>query len=560
MSIKHKLLAGFALMVIANLTASTILFFQMIGIDDHYSDTMNTGLPKLNAVSDIRNSLTIESTQLQSYILGDATAKEQLKVAQSNLDETLNLFKEGLTSGATLQQFNDTNEKIDLYEKEINEALRINDATGGVDAVAYYLKTVIPARDAAINSGEELNNQLNHLFQDASIQSEKRKNKAILIATIAFFSSLLFGILLAISLNRRIAIPLKKLQASVHTIASGDLSQEDIQIKSKDEIGQLTDSVNTMKNTLKGLLESLGSNAEQLSASAEELNASTQGISILSEDIAHAATNSVESTQNSAFAAKECATAMEETSSAIQRIAESAQLLNTSANETSEVADEGESNVKTAKHQMQMIYKSTKLTTDLIHKLAQQTVEIENISHVITSITDQTDLLALNAAIEAARAGEHGKGFAVVANEVRKLAEASNKSANHIVALTNEIQLDTKNVEQAIQESLTSVERGVDIIDNTGTSFNKILAAVDYMRSQIEDVSAVTEQVSAAAEEVTASVLELAAQSQVVTNGTTKARDAINEQISAMQEINSVASDLNIRAEDLQQVVGGFKV
>ncbi|WP_274307691.1 methyl-accepting chemotaxis protein [Solibacillus daqui] len=458
-----------------------------------------------------------------------------------------------------MQQFIYTNEKIELYEKEINEALRINDATGGVDAVAYYLKTVIPARDAAINSGEELNNQFKQLFDNAKKQSENKKNEAIIIAAIVFFSSLLLGILLALSLNRRIATPLQKLQASVHTIASGDLSQEDIQIKSKDEIGQLTGSVNTMKNTIKGLLESLGRNAEHLSASAEELNASTQEITLLSENIAHAASNSVESTQNSAFAAKECATAMEETSSAIQRIAESAQLLNTSANETSDMADEGESNVKTAKHQMQTIYQSTKLTTDLIHKLAQQTVEIENISRVITSITDQTDLLALNAAIEAARAGEHGKGFAVVADEVRKLAEASNKSANEIVALTNEIQLDTKNVEQAIQESLTSVEQGVDIIDNTGTSFNKILAAVDYMRSQIEDVSAVTEQISAAAEEVTASVQELAAQSQIVTDDTAKARDSINEQISAMQEINSVANDLSVRAEDLQQAVGEFK-
>ncbi|WP_274307690.1 MCP four helix bundle domain-containing protein [Solibacillus daqui] len=56
MSIKHKLLAGFALMVITNLTASTISFYQMIGIDKQYSDTINNGLPKLNAVSDIRNS------------------------------------------------------------------------------------------------------------------------------------------------------------------------------------------------------------------------------------------------------------------------------------------------------------------------------------------------------------------------------------------------------------------------------------------------------------------------------------------------------------------------
>lgn len=547
-------------MIVGTLLACTTLYFQMSGIDKQYSETMNEGLPQLHAVSDIRSGLTLESTQLQTYILGDTAAKQRLQETQANLSETLNFLKENFKTDVAIQQFNDTHSKIEAYEKGVNEALAINDSKGGNAAVDFYLNTVIPTRDAAITSGEELNNVLKQLFDDAQLQAEKKVNMAIILANIAFFGSLILGLGLAYSLNKRIAVPLQKLNAGVFAIASGDLTEEDIPVKSKDEIGQLTDSFNTMKHTLLALIESLGNNAEHLSASAEELSASTQEITILSENIAKSASSSVESTNNSAFSAKECANAMEETSSAIQRIAESAQQLNTSASETSDVANEGETNINTAQQQMQAIYKSTKLTTELIQKLAQQTNEIENISRVITSITDQTDLLALNAAIEAARAGEHGKGFAVVADEVRKLAEASNQSANQIVALTNEIQQDTKNVELAIQESLTSVEQGVDIIGNAGTSFNKILNAVDGMREQIEDVSAVTEEISAAAEEVTASVQELAAQSQIVSDETTQARDAISEQISAMQEINSVASDLSERAEGLQQAIGHFKV
>ena len=95
---------------------------------------------------------------------------------------------------------------------------------------------------------------------------------------------------------------------------------------------------------------------------------------------------------------------------------------------------------------MTTISNSTSRITELTNKLNKQSEEIGQITKVITSITDQTNLLALNAAIEAARAGEHGKGFAVVANEVKKFTEDLNKSTRQIVALTNDIQADIRNV------------------------------------------------------------------------------------------------------------------
>ena len=209
---------------------------------------------------------------------------------------------------------------------------------------------------------------------------------------------------------------------------------------------------------------------------------------------------------------------------------------------------------------MTTIYESTKLTTELIQKLSKQSEEIKSISRVITSITEQTNLLALNAAIEAARAGEHGKGFAVVADEVRKLAEESNASAGQIVALTNEIQTDTKNVEKAVQESLQTVEAGVGIINEAGLSFSQIENAVDDMKAQIEDISAVTEEISAAAEEVAASVAEIAAASKSTAEQAESSKETSQQQLATMQEINAVSNDLSNRAIDLQSAVNQFRV
>lgn len=179
---------------------------------------------------------------------------------------------------------------------------------------------------------------------------------------------------------------------------------------------------------------------------------------------------------------------------------------------------------------------------------------------MITDITEQTNLLALNAAIEAARAGEYGKGFAVVAEEVRKLAEESKLSAGKIVELTNSIKTDTENVEKAVNDSLHSVHEGVDIISETGKSFNLIQQAIHLMNDQISDISAASQQISASAEEVAASVEE-------ISKGSTNAADhmetiaaSVEEQTATMIGVNNVAVELSDQSIELQQLLKKFKV
>src|SRR5690606_16868494 len=136
----------------------------------------------------------------------------------------------------------------------------------------------------------------------------------------------------------------------------------------------------------------------------------------------------------------ESAVAIGEVTVGIQQISGSISSVADAASETMNQANMGNEYIQKVIEQMSNIDDASSDTIQVMQKLEARSHEIEKIIDVITGIAGQTNLLALNAAIEAARAGEHGKGFAVVSNEVRKLAEQSNESANQIVELVKIIQ------------------------------------------------------------------------------------------------------------------------
>jgi len=122
----------------------------------------------------------------------------------------------------------------------------------------------------------------------------------------------------------------------------------------------------------------------------------------------------------------------------------------------------------------------------VIEKLKASSLEISEIVNIITSISEQTNLLALNASIEAARAGEHGRGFAVVANEVGKLAENSNQSAQKISSLIDEIQVDISQADKIMSQENTLVEDSVAKVHDTNQEFGKIFSEIKNMATSYE--------------------------------------------------------------------------
>ncbi|AVK97537.1 methyl-accepting chemotaxis protein [Lysinibacillus sphaericus] len=561
MSIKKKIYLGFGSIMLFLLLSSTIAFVQLKSVNNKYSFTIEDRVYKLLQVDAILNASSLQGLYIRSYILdpSDETIKNLEKQEELIEEKTAELEKiiKNPEMQKQLQSIKENQAKFNQGAQDIINTYDKEDVQASIEKIQVLVRPANEGIQLAVN---KISVYQKELMEKANTEATKiANNSSMIILGIAIVTTIL-ALLISVFITRLITVPINKLNATAKVIAEGDLSGEDINVKTNDEIGVLADSFNEMKRRLHSIINNVAANVEQTTAAAEQLAASTDQVAISSNEVANRIEVTSEGANQSAITGRESATAMDETAHGVQRIAEATQLLNSKALDTQVIANEGGKTLQTAENQMAVIQQSSHETNERIKQLSAQSTEIEKIIKVITDITEQTNLLALNAAIEAARAGEHGKGFAVVADEVRKLAEESKASAHQIVDLTTSIQQETNAVEKAVSVTVQNVEEGVTFIQNAQVSFDTIMKAIQEITSQIEDVSASTEEISASTEEVAASVNEMASAATTAAEQSEMIAAAVEEQTATIQEINAVAKSLSEGAMTVQEEINKFKI
>ncbi|WP_258957806.1 methyl-accepting chemotaxis protein [Brevibacillus centrosporus] len=267
--------------------------------------------------------------------------------------------------------------------------------------------------------------------------------------------------------------PLVSMASSVNRVAEGDLTVEPLQVKSRDEIGQLAHDFNSMTANLRGLISHLGESAEQVAATSEQLTASAEQTSKATEQIAVTMQEVATGTDEQVRTVEETVQTMNVMAGQLQHISANSEQVSATVEEASQAITNGNQAIHTAVAQMSSISTTVNGLASSIIMLGQRSAEISNIIQVITSIAEQTNLLALNAAIEAARAGVHGRGFAVVADEVRKLAEQSAQSTKQITELIASIQNDKNQAVEAMETTTTEVAAGIEVVNVAGIPSRK---------------------------------------------------------------------------------------
>nr|WP_122208640.1 methyl-accepting chemotaxis protein [Pseudomonas viridiflava] len=560
-------------------------------------DEMNTQLTLLHTLSE--EEATIELLEAQSTLVGQLeklfadinelrqvragklkqlqqSSEQALKAVAQVESEVLRVLSQEQDNSERMEEFTNISQlkqqihtaryQVQTYTltgKEDDEAAAItaiNEALKEVQEIAKdqsddNLQGLAPATQALQTYREQLG-----LFKDVQNKAQARQEDMRatgdkLLASVAALSSLqtaqrdseaassttmlsgvaglalLIGLLAAWTMTRQITAPLLETLIAAERIAQGDLS-EDLNVERRDELGQMQRSMQAMTLGLRELIGGISDGVSQIASAAEQLSSVTEQTS--------AGVNSQKRET------EQVATAMNEMAATVQEVARNAQDASQAAVQADQQARSGDEVVTQAIAQIEQLAREVVNSTAAMSQLKQESGKIVGVLDVIKSVSQQTNLLALNAAIEAARAGEAGRGFAVVADEVRSLAQRTQKSTEEIEDLIAALQTGTQQVATMLESSRNLTDNSVELSRRAGSALGQITLTVATIQQMNEQIATASEEQSTVAEQINASVINV--------------RDVSEQTATASNQTAASSAELARLGSHLKALVGRFRV
>ncbi|MCD5992665.1 methyl-accepting chemotaxis protein [Pseudomonas sp. CDFA 602] len=332
-------------------------------------------------------------------------------------------------------------------------------------------------------------------------------------------------VLMLVLIVRSIVAPLRAAVGAMANIASGesDLTRT-LETHGKDEITELGTHFNAFIAKLRNVVGQLQSSAVALGQASTDLGTNAE----------QAQSRSQQQSQQMDLVA----TAVNEVTYGVQDVAKNAEHAASEMRDAESQAQQGQVNIDNSLRQIEHLSGTIGQAVDVMHSLSSESTQIGGVLEVISSIAEQTNLLALNAAIEAARAGEQGRGFAVVADEVRLLAQRTQKSTAEIQAMIERLQRHSDAAVKVIGDSSRASQLTIEQANQAGQSLSSISQALRNLNSLNASIASATLQQSHVVDDINLNVTQAAQLSQSTAL-------AAEQSTGASQHLRSLSEELN---------------
>lgn len=503
-----KLLVGFGVMCALMAGVGAFAANELTIVNASTEEISKNSLPSVRTASAMNTDLSVHRIKMMRLVMAESRADleemdRQAEAAVATLDSNRHVYEALMSEPAERALYTQFGKLLEANTTQVNAVIALARAAKQEDAKKLLLgegKRTYEAVLAKMNEIVAFNNQAAEK-ESALAASTFATARVWLLGLVG--AGLAIAVLMALTIAGIISRPLARAVEVLKAVAAGDFVQT-LDVKSKDELGQLATSLNQAVTNMRNALQDVRGTADSVASASLQLSAGSEEIS--------------SGAQEQASSLEETASSLEEIASTIKQSADNAQQANQLASGARDVAEKGGRVVSEAVQAMNEINESSKQIADIIN--------------TIDEIAFQTNLLALNAAVEAARAGEQGRGFAVVAAEVRNLAKRSATSAKEIKVL--------------IQDSVRKVENGSSLVNQSGQTLQEIVTAVKRVTDIVGEIAAATREQSTGIDQVNRAVTQMDAVTQSNAGQT--------------EELAGTAESLSAQAAQLQQLVAQFRL
>lgn len=556
-SILHKMYISFSTIIMFIIIIIGVALYSSIQASNTSNAIIQERLPEILVIEELNANFHKRIQVAYEYIVSGN---------DSRFDEFRKLSDESALLERELLLMNETEELKKVIEvsaewtQEANEKVINQTALGNDLIAAANLNGLSPKTTQIMTTYQEMIADIEDEVEGYGEQLDSVQQYSMTVIVVLGVAGIVMSFVIARNTTKSITDPIRQMKNRLEAISKSDFTNEPMEIKADDELGELAKALNITQENLIHLIRNIQSASHSLINSSQELFTTGTEVQQGTNQIAATMQELASGSELQANTASNLATEMNTFADTTKVTLDYGQEITHSSEAIVEKANQGNALMTKTNNQMNQVNKVVQQAVSQMTTLNEQTSEISKLVDIINKIAKQTNLLALNASIEAARAGKHGRGFAVVADEVRELAEGVAASVSEITNYVQNVQENAEKVTQSLESVSNDFEVSTQQIKATDKTISEITASIKELQNKNQQMAKNLTDISNRSIEMNTLIDEIASISQESAAGVEETSASVEQINSSMEEVGEQSGGLVNVTDRLEALISDVKL